>query len=83
MKHTLPALLVFGHRKTVPEATLATAGAAAFAKLQPLPNLATGEIWPSCKWSEADLEALKATEPELGFHMVGGRPRNHEQTSLF
>lgn len=40
--------------------------------LQHLPHLAIVEIWSSCKWNDADLEALKSARPELRFHMVGG-----------
>ena len=40
--------------------------------LKALPNLAVVEIWNSCDWSDADLEALKAAKPKVRFHMVGG-----------
>ena len=44
----------------------------AFVALQALANLAVVEIWNSCDWSDADLEALKAARPTVRFHMVGG-----------
>jgi hypothetical protein len=44
----------------------------ALVALKALPNLAVVEIWNSCDWSDADLEALKAARPEVRFHMVGG-----------
>lgn len=45
----------------------------ALAALKQLPNLMTVEIWSSCEWTEADLEALKAARPELRFSFVGGK----------
>ena len=44
----------------------------ALVALKALPNLAVVEIWNSCDWSDADLEALKAAKPKVRFHMVGG-----------
>ena len=44
----------------------------ALVALKALPNLAVVEIWNSCDWSDADLEALKAAKPKVSFHMVGG-----------
>ena len=44
----------------------------ALVALKALPNLAVVEIWNSCDWSDADLEALRAARPTVRFHMVGG-----------